>query len=147
VLLLERPRSLAVLKRALIREIHHWLLLGRQGEAIRNLGLPGSHAQRIPRAVAILRADYARPLPIERLAAAANMSRSTFHQDFRAVISLSPLQLQKHLRLIEARRLILSKGKSPGQVAFEVGYESVSQFSREYAECMVGHRLGTSKPL
>ena len=69
VVLLERPDSWAVLKEGLIREIHHWLLLGRQGHAIRNLGLPDSHARRISHAVAVLRADYARPLPIERLAA------------------------------------------------------------------------------
>lgn len=132
VLLLERPDSLAVLKDGLIREIHHWLLQGRQGQAIQNLGLPGSHSQRVARAVAILRADFAQPLPIDRLAAAAGMSRSTFHQHFRTITSLSPLQFQKHLRLIEARRLILSKGKALSQVAFEVGYESASQFSREY---------------
>jgi len=132
VLLLERPDSLAVLKDALIREIHHWLLLGRQGHAIRNLGMPGSHPQRIARAVAVLCADFAQSLSIERLAAAAGMSRSTFHQHFRAITSLSPLQFQKQLRLIEARRLIFSKGKALSQVAFEVGYQSVSQFSREY---------------
>lgn len=133
VRLLDRPESLAVLKDALIREIHHWLLLGRQGPVIRNLGLPHSHARRIARAVAILREDYAQPVQIERLAAAADMSRSAFHLYFRAITSLSPLQFQKHLRLIEARRLILSKGKNLNQVAFEVGYESASQFSREYA--------------
>ena len=132
VILLERPDSLTVLKDALIREIHHWLLLGRQGQSIQNLGLPGSHSQRIARAVAILRADFAQPLPVERLAEAAGMSRSTFHQHFRAITSLSPLQFQKHLRLIEARRLILSMGHTLSQVAFEVGYESTSQFSREY---------------
>jgi AraC-like DNA-binding protein len=133
VLLLERPDSLRVLKEALIREIHHWLLLGPHGQAVRNLGLPGSHPQRIARAVAILRAEFAQHLPIERLAAAAGMSRSTFHQHFRSITSLSPLQFQKHLRLIEARRLVLSQGKAFSQVAFEVGYESASQFSREYA--------------
>jgi AraC-like DNA-binding protein len=133
VLLLERPDSLPVLKEALLREIHHWLLLGPHGQAIRNLGLPGSHSQRIARAVAILRAEFAQPLPIERLAAVAGMSRSTFHQHFRSITSLSPLQFQKHLRLIEARRLVLSQGKAFSQVAFEVGYESASQFSREYA--------------
>lgn len=131
--LLDRPHSLAVLKGGLIREIHHWLLLGPQGQAIRNLGLPGSHAQRIARAVAMLHADYASPLPVEQLAAAAGMSRSTFHQHFRAATTLSPLQFQKHLRLIEARRLILAKGRALSQAAYDVGYESASQFSREYA--------------
>lgn len=131
--LLDRPQSLAVLQDALLREIHHWLLRGRQGQAIRNLGRPDSHARRIARAVALLRADYARPLPVDRLAAAAGMSRSAFHQHFRAITSMSPLQFQKHLRLIEARRLVLSGGRSLSQVASDVGYESSSQFSREYA--------------
>lgn len=131
--LLERPRSLAVLHKQLIREIHYWLLLGGQGRAIRRLGLPDSQVRRIARAVAILRREYTRPLPIERLAAAAGMSRSAFHKHFRTVTSLSPLQFQKQLRLIEARRLMLSKGKTSSRVAFEVGYASVSQFTREYA--------------
>jgi AraC-like DNA-binding protein len=133
VLLLDRPESLAVLKDGLVREIHHWLLLGRQGLAIRHLGSPDSHARRIARAVAILRANYSKPVQIERLAAAAGMSRSGFHQHFRAITSLTPIQFQKQLRLIEARRLIVSSGKILSQVAFDVGYESTSQFSREYA--------------
>lgn len=133
VRLLDRPDSLAILKDGLMREIYHWLLLGQQGHAIRDLGLPDSHARRIARAVAILRADYAKPVKIEHLAAAAGMSRSTFHLHFRAITSLSPLQFQKQLRLMEARRLILSKGDSLSRVAFDVGYESASQFSREYA--------------
>jgi AraC-like DNA-binding protein len=131
--LLDRPDSLAILNDGLIQEIHHWLLLGHQGHAIRDLGLPDSHARRIARAVAILRAEHAKPIKIERLAAAAGMSRSAFHLHFRAITSLSPLQFQKQLRLMEARRLILSKGKSLSQIAFDVGYESASQFSREYA--------------
>jgi len=133
VRLLDRPESLAVLKDGLIREIHYWLLSGKSGSAVRNLGRPDSHARRIARAVSLLRADPARPAQIERLAAAAGMSRSAFHLHFRAITSLSPLQFQKHLRLMAARRLILSKGKRISEVAFEVGYESVSQFSREYA--------------
>lgn len=133
VMLLDRPNSLAVLKNGLVREIHHWLLLGPQGHAVRNLGLPDSHVRRIARAVAILRANYAQPVRIEHLAAAAGMSRAAFHQHFRAITSLSPLQFQKQLRLIEARRLILSKGKRLSQAALEVGYESTSQFSREYS--------------
>lgn len=72
------------------------------------------------------------PLPIARLAALAGMSLSSFHQHFRAVTSLSPLQFQKHLRLIEARRLMLSDGVTASNAAFAVGYESVPQFTREY---------------
>lgn len=132
VLLLDRPQSFAVLKDSVVREVHHWLLLGRQGLAVRQLGSPDSHARRVARAVAILRADYAKPVSIERLATAAGMSRSGFHHHFRAITLLTPLQFQKQLRLIEARRLMVSSGKVVSQVAFDVGYESTSQFSREY---------------
>ncbi|MGQ9365562.1 AraC family transcriptional regulator N-terminal domain-containing protein [Azospirillum sp. ST 5-10] len=130
--LLDRPASVPVLHAQLVRELHYWLLIGRHGSAIRRLGWPGGHAQRVARAVAVLRADFARPLRVERLAAVAGMSPSSFHQHFRAATSLSPLQFQKHLRLIEARRLMLSEGASASGAAFAVGYESVSQFTREY---------------
>jgi AraC-like DNA-binding protein len=130
--LLERPASVPVLQAQLVREMHYWLLAGRHGAAIRRLGYPDSHAQRVARAVAVLRTEFARPLPVERLAAIAGMSVSSFHQHFRAVTSLSPLQFQKQLRLIEARRLMLSEGATAGNAAFAVGYESVSQFTREY---------------
>ncbi|MFK4506975.1 AraC family transcriptional regulator [Bradyrhizobium daqingense] len=130
--LLERPSSLPVLRSQLVREIHYWLLAGRHGTAIRALGVADSHAQRIARAVAIIRSEYAKPLRIERLAEAAAMSPSSFHQHFRAITSLSPLQFQKQLRLIEARRMMLSEGSEVSSAAFAVGYESVSQFTREY---------------
>jgi AraC-like DNA-binding protein len=131
--LLERPASLPVLHAQLVRELHYWLLVGRHGAAIRRLGWPESHAQRVARAVAVLRSEFNRPLTVDRLAAAAGMSPSSFHQHFRAVTSLSPLQFQKQLRLIEARRLMMSEGSSASSAAFAVGYESVSQFTREYA--------------
>jgi len=130
--LLDRPASVPVLRAQLVREMHYWLLAGRHGTAIRRLGWPDSHVQRIARAVAVLRAEYARLLPVSRLAAAAGMSPSSFHQHFRAVTSLSPRQFQKQLRLIEARRLMLSEGVSASSAAFAVGYESVPQFTREY---------------
>ena len=84
------------------------------------------------RAVALIRSDYARPLRAESLAELADMSVSTFHQHFRAVTSLSPLQFQKQLRLIEGRRMMLSEGASASMAAYAVGYESVPQFTREY---------------
>jgi AraC-like DNA-binding protein len=130
--LLDRPASIPVLQRQLVREVHYWLLAGRHGRSIRHLGWPDGNVQRIARAVAILRSDYAKPLRVERLAEAAGMSPSSFHQHFRAATSLSPMQFQKHLRLIEARRLMLSEGSSPTSASFAVGYQSVSQFTREY---------------
>lgn len=130
--LLDRPASVPVLHAQMMRELHYWLLVGRHGSAIRRIGSSDSHAQRIARAVSVLRAEYARTLPIERLAAVAGMSPSSFHQHFRDMTSLSPLQFQKQLRLIEARRLMLSDGLPASSAAFAVGYESVPQFTREY---------------
>jgi AraC-like DNA-binding protein len=130
--LLDRPAALPVLQAQLLREMHYWLLAGRHGAAIRRLGGPDSHAQRIARAVALLRAEFAQALPAERLAAVAGMSLSSFHQHFRRHTSLSPLQFHKQLRLIEARRLMLAEGMSASSAAFAVGYESVPQFTREY---------------
>jgi AraC-like DNA-binding protein len=130
--LIERPTSVPVLRPQLMREMHYWLLVGRHGPAIRRLGLPDSQLQRVARAVAVLRTEFAQPLRVEHLASVAGMSQSSFHQHFRAVTSLSPLQFQKQLRLIEARRLMLSQRASSSSAAFAVGYESVSQFTREY---------------
>lgn len=129
--LLDRPAALPVLQTQLLREMHYWLLAGRHGAAIRRLGWSDSHAGRIARAVALLRAEFVHPLGVSRLAAEAGMSVSTFHQHFRAVTSLSPLQFQKQLRLIEARRQMV-EGASASAAAFAVGYESVPQFTREY---------------
>jgi AraC-like DNA-binding protein len=131
--LIERPASVPVLRTPLVREMHYWLMAGRHGAAIRRLGWPDGHAHRVGRAVAALRAEFTRPLRVARLAAIAGMSPSSFHQHFRTVTSLSPLQFQKQLRLIEARRLMLSDGVTSSSAAFAVGYESVSQFTREYA--------------
>ena len=130
--LLDRPAALPVLQPARVREFLYWLLAGRHGAAIRRLGLPDSHVRRVARAVALLRAEYAQRLPVERLAEVAGMSPSAFHQHFRAVTSLSPLQFQKQLRLIEARRLMLAERANASQAANAVGYESVQQFTREY---------------
>jgi AraC-like DNA-binding protein len=130
--LIERPASLPVLQAQLVRELHYWLLVGKHGAVIRQLGWPDNHARRVTRAVALLRAEFAQPLPIERLATAADMSPSSFYQHFRKATSLSPLQFQKQLRLIEARRLMTSEGATASSAAFSVGYESVQQFTREY---------------
>ncbi|WP_374471739.1 AraC family transcriptional regulator N-terminal domain-containing protein [Phenylobacterium sp.] len=130
--LLDRPAAMPVLQAQIVRELHYWLLAGDQGPAMRHMGLPDSRSRRIARAVEIVRTDFAAPLSVAQLASAAGMSTSTFHHHFRAVTSLSPLQFQKQLRLIEARRLMLAKGLKPSVAAHKVGYESVSQFTREY---------------
>nr|WP_321443441.1 AraC family transcriptional regulator [uncultured Cohaesibacter sp.] len=132
VRLLDQPDALSVLGEGLLRELHYWLLMGIHGPAIAALGAPNSHASRIGRAVDILRRDYARKIRVEELAAAAGMSEPVFHRHFRAITSLSPLQFQKQLRLIEARRLMLSEGTQIAQAANAVGYASIPQFTREY---------------
>ena len=134
--LFDRPAPLAVLGPQLRRELHYWLLSGRHGGAIRALGVTDSHAQRIARAVAMLRTHYAEAMKVEALAEAlaeaAGMSLSAFHVHFRSITSLSPLQFQKQLRLIEARRRMLALGEAISDAAYGVGYESVPQFTREY---------------
>jgi AraC-like DNA-binding protein len=130
--LLDRPAAIPHLHAQTVREMHYWLLAGRHGAAIRRLGALDGHVQRIGRAVNVLRTDFARTLPVEELAALAGMSPSSFHQHFRSVTSLSPLQFQKQLRLIEARRMMLAEGATSSTAAFSVGYESVQQFTREY---------------
>jgi AraC-like DNA-binding protein len=130
--LLERPEALPLLQASLLREMHYWLLAGRHGEAIRALGGPGGQGARIARVVALLRAEFAKPWSMEQLADLAGLSVSAFHRRFRETTSLSPLQFQKNLRLIEARRLMLAQGVSASSAAFAVGYESVPQFTREY---------------
>jgi len=133
VRLLERPAAVPVLRAPIVTEMHYWLLAGRHGAAMRRLALPDGPAARVARAVALLRAGFAGHLPVERLAAAAGMSPSSFHQHFKAVTTLSPLQFQKHLRLLEARRLMLNEGHGATRAAFAVGYESASHFTRDYA--------------
>ncbi len=130
--LLDQPEAIALLHPCITRELHYWLLTGRHGRTIRGLAHPGGVAQRIAQAVGLLRGQFDRPLRIEHLAAAAGMSPSSFHHHFRAITSLSPIQFQKQLRLIEARRRMLSDGLSTNRAALEVGYESVTQFTREY---------------
>jgi AraC-like DNA-binding protein len=130
--LLDRPASVPILQSQLIRELHYWLLSGQHGGAIRTLGVIDSHAQRITRSVALIREHFAKPLRVEHLAEVARMSLSSFHEHFRTITSLSPLQFQKQLRLIEARRLMLAEGEMISNAAYAVGYESISQFTREY---------------
>ncbi|MVW71098.1 AraC family transcriptional regulator [Bordetella sp. 15P40C-2] len=133
VQLLDRPDALAVLQAQLVREMHYWLLQGKHSPAIRRLGLNHAPARRIARAVAVLRREYTQKLRMEKLADVAGMSPSSFYQHFRRATSLSPLQFQKQLRLIEARRLMHGQAATASRAAFAVGYESVPQFTRDYA--------------
>lgn len=131
--LLEQPEALPILGSGLLRELHYWLLAGRHGDAIRRIGMVDSHAERIGRAIALLRRDFAKTIRVETLAREAVMSEPAFHQHFRAITTLTPLQFQKQLRLIEARRMMLANGAEISKAAFDVGYRSIPQFTREYA--------------
>ena len=124
--------AINILGKGLIRELHYWLLRSEHGAAIRALGTVDSHAARINRAIEILRKDFMHPIRIRELASAAGMSVSVFHQHFRSLTTLTPLQFQKQLRLIHARNQMLTKGVGVSHAASAVGYTSVSQFTREY---------------
>ena len=130
--LIGRPEAIPVLHPGLMRELHYWLLSGPHGSRLRALAAPDSGASRLGRAIALLRSEFRDKLPVERLAGTAAMSLTAFHKQFKELTSLTPGQYQKRLRLIEARRLMLYEGRSASAAAFEVGYESVSQFTREY---------------
>ena len=129
---LKNRNDLKVLTPSIIREIHYRLMSSRFGAKVRQLGVVGSKMQRISKVVEQLRKDYATPLRIAELARMANMSPSAFHSHFRQVTSMSPLQYQKHIRLQEARRMLSIETIDAASVAYQVGYESPSQFSREY---------------
>jgi AraC-like DNA-binding protein len=130
---LGRRADIDVLAPGIVREIIYRLLQGPYGHAVRELGIANSQTRRVARVIEILKRDFAEPLRTAELARTAGMSVSSFHAHFKRVTSMSPLQYQKHLRLHEARRLLLSGDPGAADVAFKVGYESTSQFSREYA--------------
>jgi AraC-like DNA-binding protein len=132
VRLLDNPTNIPVLAPMIIREIHFYLLAGPLGDCLRMANTIGTQANQIARSVNWLRTHYAEPLRIESLARRANMAPSTFHRHFQQVTTLSPVQFQKCLRLCEAERLMLLEGKNAAATALEVGYESGSQFNREY---------------
>jgi len=129
---LERKSDVKVLAPSIIREIHYRLMSSRFGAKVRQLGVVGSKTQRIGRVVEHVRKDFAAPLRVTDLARMANMSPSAFHLHFRQVTNMSPLQYQKQIRLQEARRLLSVDAADAASVAFRVGYESPSQFNREY---------------
>ena len=133
VRLLHRPEAIPVLYSAYMREICYWLLTGRHGSEAAHLATGNTHPRRLLRAIHSLRDRYAEPIRMDELASIANMSTSAFHRGFRAITSMSPLQYQKQLRLIEARRLLVSETINVETAAYQVGYESPAQFSREYS--------------
>lgn len=131
--LLAEPKDIPILAPIIQREIVYRLLVGDQGTRLRQMASAGSQSQQIARAIDWLKSHFTQPLRIEDLATQVNMSPSTLHHHFRALTAMSPLQYQKWLRLNEARRLMLTERLDATTVAFQVGYESPSQFSREYS--------------
>jgi AraC-like DNA-binding protein len=131
--LLAEPEDIPILAPVIQREILYRLLVGDQGARLRQIASAGSQNHQIAQAIEWLKRHYALPLRIDDLAAQVHMSPSTFHHHFRALTAMSPLQYQKWLRLNEARRLMLTERLEAATAAFQVGYESPSQFNREYS--------------
>lgn len=130
--LLETPSRIPVLAPMILREIHYYLLCGPQGSCLKLFNTTGTQAHQIAQAISWLRLNYTSTMDMVALAQSVNMAPSTFNRHFKKVTSLSPLQFQKRLRLYEAERLMLLEGKDAGTAALMVGYESASQFNREY---------------
>jgi len=130
--LLNDEKDIPILAPVIQREIIYRILVGDQGERLRQIATAGSHSQHIAKAIGWLKSNYSQAISMDDLAAQANMSTSTFHHHFRSLTALSPLQFQKQLRLQEARRLMLIERMDAANAAFQVGYESPSQFNREY---------------
>jgi len=131
--LLESPKDIPFLSGLIQREIIYRVLRGRVGARLRAVATLGDQSHRTAKAVAWIAANYAKALRVEELAELANMGVSTLHHHFRVLTAMSPLQYQKQLRLQSARTLMLNNGLDAASAAFEVGYESATQFSREYS--------------
>lgn len=131
--LLDSPENIPVMSDLILKEIIYILLKGEQGGRLWQTAMSGSQSNRIQKVINWLRHHYAEPLRVDDLAGMAAMSVSSMHHHFREITSMSPLQFQKQLRLQEARRLMLVENLDAGMAAMRVGYESASQFSREYS--------------
>ncbi len=130
--LLGAPGDISILAPLAEREILYRLLSGEQGPKVRQIAAGESRMQQVNRAIGWIKRNFREPFSIDVLAAEASMSPSTLHEHFKAVTSMSPLQYQKQLRLQEARRLILTQSLDAAMAGHSVGYDSPSQFSREY---------------
>ncbi|CAB3672867.1 HTH-type transcriptional activator RhaS [Paraburkholderia sediminicola] len=133
VRLLDTPHAIPILAPMIKREICYWLLTGRHGNEVARVVLATSHVHKVVTAIHALRGQFTETVRIEDLAAVAQMSPSAFHRQFKALTSMTPLQYQKQLRLLEARNLMVAGIANAEAAAYQVGYESASQFSREYS--------------
>ncbi len=130
--LLDQPRHIGALAPLVVREISYLLLVGEQGDKLRRIATLNGETRGIGAALDWIKTNFAQPCRIEEIAQRAHMSRSGLHQHFKAVTAMTPLQYQKQLRLQEARRLMLNERADAATACYRVGYESPSQFSREY---------------
>ncbi|MDN3639481.1 AraC family transcriptional regulator [Simiduia curdlanivorans] len=144
VTLLQTPDDVPILAEHRLLEIYYRLLRSDYGNAIVQAALNGSSTQRVSIAIEKLRRDFCLPVAVEDLAKLAGMSVSSFHAHFKAVTNMSPLQFQKMIRLMEARQFMVANNAGAESAAYQVGYESPSQFSREYAR-MFGSPPGRDK--
>lgn len=131
--LLEQPADIPVLHELILDEIYYRILTGPYGYSLAQMVLDGSRIQRISGALTRLKRDFTQRISVDELASASGMSISSFHSHFKSATDMSPLQYQKSLRLIEARRLMLAEGQDAAKTSYAVGYDSPSQFNREYA--------------
>ncbi|WP_182004284.1 AraC family transcriptional regulator [Acinetobacter lactucae] len=130
--LLDTPQDIPILSPLIIKEIFYRLLMSPQGDRLKRIVAAGTTGHRIVKAIEWLKTNFAKPFSIEELASTMGMSASSFHQHFRDITSMSPLQYQKRMRLTEARRLLMTEEYDISSTSMQVGYESLSQFSREY---------------
>jgi AraC-like DNA-binding protein len=131
--LLEHPDDIPALAPLIQQEISYRLLIGEQGPRLRQITAVGNHGYQIARAIDWLKGNFSKPVKVDDLANKVGLSVSAFHNHFRSITAMSPLQFQKRMRLNEARRLMLAEHLDASRAAFAVGYESPSQFSREYS--------------
>ncbi len=133
VRLLDTPKAIPALYSVIMREICYWLLTGPHGGEIARLTLANSPSRPLINALHGLKDRFRETVRVEELAAIARLSASAFHRQFKALTAMTPLQYQKQLRLLEARRLMISNAFNVEAACFQVGYESPSQFSRDYS--------------
>jgi AraC-like DNA-binding protein len=150
--LLDTPADIPFLSGLIEREIIYRVLRSSQGKHLRAIATAGDQKNRVAKAASWLKDNYTKPLRVEELAEVARMGISTFHTHFRSLTAMSPIQYQKQIRLNVARQRMLSEGVDAATAAFEVGYESASQFNREYSRLfgqppmrdVKAHRVGTA---
>jgi AraC-like DNA-binding protein len=130
---LDKRTERAVLAPMIVREICYRLLTSNHGDIIQQIGVKGSQTQRVAKVIERIRKDFAKAFAVDDLAKIAGMSASSFHQHFKDVTGMSPLQYQKSIRLQEARKLLIAELTDASTAAYQVGYESASQFNREYS--------------